>query len=189
MEEREPRKPHCLEKGDHMITTERVATYDAMSRNMHHPSYRNDFTKHYDDLFRLNLSVHDLNYPAPPPEIRTRKIKKLDPLTGTMSTTMMSSKYMVGKNSIFVCPSMMMALLKEMTIVSFIMLKRLPSSFSTGNVESKIRNARESVQFEPFSGSFFLRLLRDVPESQKNFKKLLHSTEIPFIILNDAIMR
>lgn len=92
MEEREPRKPHCLEKGDHMITTERVATYDAMSRNMHHPSYRSDFTKHYDDLFRLNLSVHDLNYPAPPPEIRTRKIKQLDPLTGTMSTTMLSSK-------------------------------------------------------------------------------------------------
>ena len=86
------RRPHCLEKGDHMITTERVATYDRMARNLHHPSYRHDFTTHYDDLFRANLKFYDLNYPAPPPEIRTRKLKQLDPLTGTMSTTMYSSR-------------------------------------------------------------------------------------------------
>ena len=87
------RRPHCLEKGDHMITTERVATYDRMARNLHHPHYRNDFSKHYDDLFRANLKFYDLNYPAPPPEIRTRKHKQLDPLTGTMSTTMYSTRY------------------------------------------------------------------------------------------------
>lgn len=92
MEDIPPRKPHRLERGDHMITTERVATYDKMARNLHHPSYRNDFTKHYDDLFRLNLKFHDLNYPAPPPEIRTRKYKTIDPMTGTMSTTLLSSR-------------------------------------------------------------------------------------------------
>ena len=87
------RRPHCVEKGDHMITTERVATYNRMARNLHHPRYREDFTKHYDDLFRANLKFYDLNYPAPPPEIRTRKNKQLDPLTGTMSTTMYSTRY------------------------------------------------------------------------------------------------
>lgn len=92
MEDIPPRRPHCLEKGDHMITTERVATYNKMARNLHHPHYREDFTRHYDDLFRLNLKLHDLNYPAPPPEVRTRKIKKYDPMTGTMSTTMLSSR-------------------------------------------------------------------------------------------------
>jgi hypothetical protein len=92
------RKPYCLEKGDHYITTERNATYDKMARNLHHPDYREDFKQHYNELFRINMKLHDLNYPAPPPEIRTGKLKEVNPLTGTLSTTMVNSKaYMTSR--------------------------------------------------------------------------------------------
>lgn len=92
------RRPHQLEKGDHFISSDRACLYDRMARNLHHPSQRFDFTKHYDELFRLNIKHYDLNYPAPPPEIRNetlrRKKKEEELMGGARSAAFMSSRRM-----------------------------------------------------------------------------------------------
>lgn len=52
---------------DFIFSAQRVELYDKMSRNLHHPRYRDDMIHHYDELTRINRKMYDLNYPCPPP--------------------------------------------------------------------------------------------------------------------------
>ena len=94
------RKLAQLPKGDNMISSIRVSHYDNISRNLHHPSYRKDFISHYDELFRHNLEIYDLNYPCPPKELIFEDNHLITQYgTGLSTLTQKKSKYMNSKRS------------------------------------------------------------------------------------------
>lgn len=55
---------------DNLSSTPRAGLYDTLARDLHYPSYRRDFTVHYNELARSNRKFHDLNYPCPQPSNR-----------------------------------------------------------------------------------------------------------------------
>ena len=85
-----------MEKNDKMISSERYTSYDRLARNYHHPSYRDSFVNHYDELFRFNLAFHELNHPAPPKRSKLMSINPPETLQSTKLTrTMSASIYLI----------------------------------------------------------------------------------------------